>query len=204
MAIADDTHAAYERNAAQFDRVRNKSLLERPWLERFCAGLPRGGKVLDVGCGGGEPIARYLIGQGFVLTGVDFAQPFLDLAASRFPAAEWIAQDMRSLSLGRQFDGVIAWHSFFHLTPDEQRRALPLLAAHAAPGGALMMTVGPEAGETTGSVAEETVYHASLSEAEYRRLFDGVGMSVTAFAPNDQRCGGATVLTARKREAGLK
>ena len=203
MTTADHTHAVYDRNAAQFDRARNKDLMERPWLERFCAGLPRGGTVLDVGCGGGEPLAGYFIEQGFALTGVDFAQPLLDLAASRFPAAEWVAQDMRSLSLERQFDGVIAWHSFFHLTPGEQRRALPLLAEHVAPGGALMMTVGPEPGETTGCVAEETVYHASLSEAEYRRLFNGAGMSVTAFARNDQSCGGATVLTAKKSQASV-
>lgn len=200
MASADKTHAVYVRNAAQFDEARGKTLFERSWLERFCAGLPEGGRVLDVGCGAGEPIARYFIEQGYAVTGVDFAAPLLDMAASRFPSAEWVAQDMRRLALGRGFDGVLAWHSLFHLTPDEQVRTLPLLADHVTRGGVLMITVGPQAGERTGHVAGEAVYHASLAEDDYRRLLDGAEMDVVAFVRNDESCGGATVLLATRRE----
>ena len=204
MAVADNTHAVYARNAAQFDEARGKTLFERPWLERFCAGLPRGGAVLDVGCGAGEPIARYFIEQGYAVTGVDFAEPLLEMArarfpSARFPSADWVVQDMRRLDLGRQYDGVIAWHSYFHLTPDEQTLTLPLLAGHAAPGGVLMITVGPQAGERTGRVAGEPVYHASLAEDDYRRLLDDAGMDVVDFVRNDESCGGATILLAMKR-----
>ena len=205
MTAAEKTHTVYVRNAAQFDEARGKTLFERPWLERFCAGLPGGGRVLDVGCGAGEPIARYFIEQGYAVTGVDFAEPLLEMArarfpSARFPSAEWSVQDMRRLDLGRQYDGVVAWHSFFHLTPDEQVRTLPLLADHVAPGGVLMITVGPQAGERMGHVAGEPVYHASLSEDDYRRLLDEADMDVAAFVRNDESCGGATVLLATKRE----
>ena len=204
MTLADNTHAVYARNAAQFDAARGKTLFERPWLERFCAGLPRGGAVVDVGCGAGEPIAQYFIEQGYVVTGVDFAEPLLEIArarfpSARFPSADWVVQDMRRLDLGRQYDGVVAWHSYFHLTPDEQVRTLPLLADHVAPGGCLMITVGHEAGEVTGQVAGEPVYHASLAEDDYRRLLDEAGMDIVEFVRNDESCGGATILLATKR-----
>lgn len=202
MTSAEEVHKVYSRKAADYDRARSKSLFERAWLERFCACLPDGGGVLDVGCGAGEPIARHLIEQGYAVTGADFAGPLVDMAAARFPSAEWVCADMRRLDLGREFDGLIAWHSFFHLTPDEQRQTLPVLADHVAPGGVLMMTVGPEAGETVGHVAGNAVYHASLSEEDYTRLLDEAGMDVAAFVRNDEACGGATILMAKKRAPG--
>ena len=43
---------------------------------------------------------------------------------------------MRSLHLSRQFDGVHAWDSFFHVTPDDQRRMLHFCPARRAKAAA--------------------------------------------------------------------
>ena len=42
-----------------------RDLRKKAELDRFSDLLPKSAKVLDVGCGAGEPIARYLIGKGF-------------------------------------------------------------------------------------------------------------------------------------------
>jgi hypothetical protein len=39
--------------------------------------------------------------------------------------------DMRTLALGQQFDALLAWDSFFHLTRDAQRAMFARFAAHA-------------------------------------------------------------------------
>ena len=124
----------------------------------------------------------------------------LSIARTRWPNGDWRAADMRVLDLGEQFDGIIAWNSFFHLTADEQRDCLPKLAHHLAPGGHLLVTVGPEAGETTGTVAGETVYHASLSPAEYASRLEENHLILTAFFAEDPGCQNHTVLMARKRK----
>ena len=41
-----------------------KGSRKRGWLDRFSDLLPKRAKVLDIGCGAGEPIAQYLISQG--------------------------------------------------------------------------------------------------------------------------------------------
>ena len=41
---------------------------ESAWLDRFSALLRQGSSVLDIGCGSGEPVVRYLIEQGFAET----------------------------------------------------------------------------------------------------------------------------------------
>jgi hypothetical protein len=45
----------------------------------------------------------------------------IDRCRARIPDSAWIVADMRELDLGRHFDGILAWDSFFHLDMDEQR-----------------------------------------------------------------------------------
>ncbi len=192
----DSNRSVYERNAAGWDRHRARTLFERAWLERFCAFLPAGESVLDLGCGAGEPIAQFLIDRGYNVCGVDFAEPMLEIARGRFPQARWVNADMRQLDLAEQFAGIVGWDSFFHLTQDEQRAILPRLARHLRPAGALLLTVGPSEGEVTGTVEGETVYHASLSRAEYERLLGAAGLAIADFVAEDPTCGFHSVLLA--------
>jgi SAM-dependent methyltransferase len=197
--LPEATRDVYRRRAAEWDSTRSRALFEKPWLDRLLEGLPPDSAVLDLGCGAGEPIAAYLLGRGMQVTGVDSAGEMLAIARTRFPSAQWLAGDMRRLDLGRQFEAVVAWDSFFHLTPDEQRAVLPRLAAHLKPGGRLLLTVGPAAGEPVGSVAGEPVYHASLSPDAYADALAACAMPMVAFVPEDPACAGHTVLLARKR-----
>jgi hypothetical protein len=104
---------------------------------------------------------------------------------------------MRALALGRRFDAMLAWHSFFHLGVDDQRAMFPVFAAHASPGATLMFTTGAAAGVAIGEWAGEPLYHASLDPDEYARLLAEYGFLVVAHAADDATCGGATVWLAR-------
>lgn len=194
----DSTQAVYERQAAAYDAKRSRALFEARWLARFAAGLPEGGRVLDLGCGAGEPIARWFIAEGFNVTGVDFAVPMLDIARQRWPDGDWRQADMRHLDLDETFDGIVAWDSFFHLRPDEQRICIAHMARHLTPGGSLLMTVGPEAGEVSGTVGDEVVYHASLSPAGYASCLEENGLRLTGFLAEDPETDKHSVLMARK------
>ena len=192
------TRDVYNRQAQAFDADRSRGLFEKAWLQRFVQGLPEGAHVLDLGCGAGEPIAAWLIDQGFRVTGTDFAADLLALAQKRWPDGDWRLADMRDFDLSEQFDGIIGWNSFFHLTPQEQRHCLPRLARSLVPGGALMLTVGTFEGAVTGRVGAELVYHASLSLAEYATLLEAHGLHLRAYVAEDETCNGHSVLLARR------
>jgi SAM-dependent methyltransferase len=193
----ESLRSVYERNAEAFDRHRGRRLIERAWLDRFLALIPPGEPVLDLGCGAGEPIARYIIEAGRELWGVDFAEPMLAIARERFPQARWVHADMRDLDLGRSFGGIVGWDSFFHLTRDEQRAVIPILAQHLLPGGALLLTVGPRDGEVMGTVEGEDVYRASLSPQEYEQRLGEDGLHLVDFAAEDPTCDYRSVLLAK-------
>ena len=177
---------------------------ERAWIERFADVLGPGATVLDVGCGSGEPIARYLADRGHCVTGIDSSPEMIALFRTNLPNAAGEAAyvaDMRSLSLGRRFDGLIAWNSFFHLAPDDQRLMFPIFRDHAKPGAPLLFTSGPAAGEAIGALEGEPLYHASLAPEEYRLLLGRAGFDVLAHVSEDPDCGGHTVWLARARSS---
>ena len=192
------TRQVYQTHAGQFDRDRNKSLFEKTCIDRFLETLPVGGSILDLGCGSGEPIAAYLIARGFNLTGIDYAPAMIELARSRFSDHQWHVQDMRRVQLTGLYNGVLSWNGFFHLNKDEQRSALPKLCERVARDGSIMLTVGPKESEVTGTVAGQTVYHASLGEAEYRALLTKSGFAQIQFSAEDPACDRHSILVARR------
>ena len=102
------------------ERIRPGGFYARSWIERLIRPLPSNGSILDLGCGAGEPIARFLVDQGFSVTGIDAAQSQIGLAQTRFPRQRWIKADMRTVALDEQFDAVIAWNSLTWLTHADQ------------------------------------------------------------------------------------
>jgi SAM-dependent methyltransferase len=201
MAEADPEGiaAVYQAAAEGFDRRRSRALFEREWLERFLAVVPEGAPVLDLGCGAGEPIARFLIERGHPVTGVDAAPAMLAIARWRWPGGQWIEADMRGLDLGRTFGGIVAWDSFFHLKAEDQRAMVPVFARHLSPGGAHLFTSGPDAGEAAGAVEGMPVYHASLSPAGYAACLEANGMIARAFVAEDPGCDRHSVWLAVRR-----
>lgn len=196
---ADAVVGTYRRHFRAFDRTRSRNLFEKIWLDRFLETMSSHPSVLDIGCGMGEPIARYLIEQGCLVTGIDSSPGMLSLCRERFANHEWIEADMRQLDLGRRFEGVIAFDSFFFLTQAQQRAMFSVFAAHAAPDAVLLFTSGPEAGERYGEFEGEPLHHASLSPAEYRTLLDRNGFDVVRFVAEDSDCAGHSVWLARRR-----
>jgi trans-aconitate methyltransferase len=192
----------YERHALSWDADRRAAAwIDKPFIERFLGLLPRGAAVLDLGCGGGSPVALHMAAQGFRVTGVDSSAALISLCRTRMPDQEWIVGDMRSLALGRQFDGLLAWDSFFHLSHEHQRTMFAIFAAHAAPAATLMFNAGFAHGEAVGSYRGDPLYHASLDASEYEALLADCGFDLVEHSINDPAKGGRIFWLARALRA---
>ncbi len=191
----------YERHAHTWAQARleESTLYERGWLDRFCALIPDSHSILDLGCGPGEPLATYLSRSGYALTAIDSSPAMISMFQQRLPSQQALVADMRTLSLGQTFHGILAWDSFFHLDHEAQRRMFPIFREHAAPHAPLMFTSGPAHGEVTGQLGGDPLYHSSLDPTEYRKLLDDHGFATIAHVPADPTCGGRTVWLAQLR-----
>jgi SAM-dependent methyltransferase len=192
-----DVWRTYEHCYREYDQERSRSLMERPYLEELTARL-ESHTVLDLGCGMGEPIAKYFIDAGCKVTGVDASSVMIGLCRERYPEAEWIVEDMRRLSLAREFGAVIAWDSFFHLAQDEQRAMFSIFASHVQPRGLLLFTSGPRAGVAVGQFHGWPLFHSSLDPSEYRELLRNSGFVLLQYRPEDPNSGGHTVWLAKR------
>lgn len=190
----------YERHAHAWDADRRRSVWnDKSWHDRFVAALPTGASVLDLGCGSGAPVALNMAACGLTVTGIDASPSLISLCCERMPSHRWIVGDMRSPPIRERFDGVLAWDSFFHLMPSDQRLMFRVFAEYGGRRSVLMFNAGPAHGEAIGSYRGEPLYHASLDPVEYERLLDGIGFDIVAHAVEDREAGGRTVWLARSR-----
>jgi 2-polyprenyl-3-methyl-5-hydroxy-6-metoxy-1,4-benzoquinol methylase len=193
----DKVYECYEKIVDWFDDARTKTLMESEYLNLIVNSVSAGGSVLDLGCGTGEPLAQFFIDKGFRVTGVDGSKKMIELCKKRFPSEQWIVADMRDINL-QQFDVILAWHSFFHLDKESQRRMFKIFEAHLKPNGVLAFTSGDEEGEVWGNNGGQELYHASLSTDEYEKLLKAAAFKVLIHKIQDPQCGEATVWVAQK------
>ena len=115
-----------------------------------------------------------------------------------------MVSDMRALALGKRFQGILAWDSYFFLKPDDQQGMFNVFTAHADESAVLMFNTGPVCGEAIGSYYQgESLYHASLDTAVYERLLHQHGFDVVAHAVEDPQADERTVWLARRAASAL-
>lgn len=189
----NNVYKVYEKIANWMDENRSRTLFEKPYLDKVISYLKPGAKILDLGCGTGEPIGKYFLDAGFSVTGLDGSSKMLEIAKARCPNIKFILADMRTFHLNEKFDCIIAWHSFFHLPKADQRKMFEKFSAHLNNHGVLLFTSGPQEGEVWSDNGGEFLYHASLSPEEYKKVLDQNGFKVIDHKISDPKCGGATV-----------
>lgn len=111
-------------------------------LEEMSRNLTSRAVVLDLGCGAGIPVTRWVAGRGYVVTGVDVSARQLDLARKYVPEATFIKADMMDLTFGPEmFDAVVAFHSIIHVPREEHPALLASIYSWLKPGGILLATL---------------------------------------------------------------
>ena len=203
--LAENIIQIYKKHGRAWAELRGDFLYEKAWLDRFLSIIPKHSNILDLGCGSGTPIARYLIENGCSIVGVDTSNTMLEMAKHNFPEHSWIQADMREVELefklDQKFQGILAWDSFFHLTQKDQRKMFEQFSKFAEHGTALMFTSGPEHGEVAGDLFGDALYHASLSADEYCELLNQYGFEVVKMIAEDIECAGHTVWLVRQNRA---
>ena len=198
QSLADNIIEIYKKHACAWIQLRGEYLYEQLWLDDFLSLIPQSSRILDLGCGSAKPIAAYFIAQDYAVTGVDSSDVMIAMARQNFPEQNWIEADMRTVVLTQKMQGILAWDSFFHLTPADQRQMFAQFSKFAESGTVLMFTSGPSEGEAIGDMFGDALYPASLSPQEYRILLEQYGFDVLKMVAEDAECAGHTVWLAQK------
>lgn len=157
------------------------STVRQNWLRRLIDALPAtGGRVLDLGCGAGVPVARDLVLLGHVVVGVDGSPQQIVRARQNVPQATFVEADMCNVTFdANSFDAVGAFYSITHIPPVQQGPLLVRIAGWLKPGGMLVASFGAgTAGEWTGEWLGTTMFFGHVGEAETIRLLTDAGLLI--------------------------
>ena len=110
-------------------------------LDEVLSSLPKGAKVLDVGCGTGEHL-HHAVERGFAAFGVEPAPAMLKVARANVPAAKVEQAVATELPFGdAQFDLVIMVEVLRYLDRADTEKALAEARRVLKPGGQLFVTL---------------------------------------------------------------
>lgn len=135
-----------EHNRQSYDQIADTWHQEREWyiekdsIDQAIKYIRPGGKILDVGCGSGKPIAEYLLTQGFDVYGVDISERQLHYAQQMIPKEKLWLGDIRTLPIFLKFDAIICWSVLFHIHADEHAIVLKKLNEFLNEAGILLIT----------------------------------------------------------------
>lgn len=139
--MQQDLDQIYDTFAADYDKNRGLFDLSKildGFFERL--GHPHG-RMLDLGCGAGEPCVRYFIDRNWDTTGVDFSVQMLQLARQYVPQMTQVHGDMRAVEFAPgSFNAVTAIYSLFHVPHIEHGALFRKIHTWLEPGGLFLFT----------------------------------------------------------------
>lgn len=165
----------YDDVADVYEETRSPSGEERKALTSFLAGLSPESRVLDAGCGGGEPVLQQLLRASQQAIGMDFSAQQLTKALSNAPDARLLRGDMSRIPVAEDtVDAVLAYHSLIHVPAHEHQTVVEEFARVLRPGGQLLVSEGPEEWQGTNpdwlDTGAEMQWYIAGAEATRRQL----------------------------------
>ena len=176
--IYDGFAETYEENRGLFDMTEVFDSFYR------CLNVEKG-KLLDLGCGAGEPFARLFVDRGWTVIGVDFSKRMLELASKYVPEMQTIHADMRQVKFEPgQFDAITATYSLFHITSNDHADLLNKFYHWLCPNGKALFTYATK--EYTGNVEfdgykqfiGQDLYYSHTSPEKLYTVLKEIGFSI--------------------------
>lgn len=137
--IGQINRQAYDKISEDYQEAYFKNPLLTKAFDGWLVQLPKGGRVLDAGCGHGDPVITRLLEKGFQVTGSDFSPAMLRRASERFPQVEFIQQVTTEITTQSTFDGICSFNSVVYLDLIDLLNSIRRLHAALKPGGLLFL-----------------------------------------------------------------
>jgi SAM-dependent methyltransferase len=173
--------AGYDDVADAYLERFGVSAVRRKWLGRLTDRLPSArGRVLDLGCGAGIPVARDLAALGHSVIGVDGSAEQIVRARRNVPEAVFIKADMCKITFeAGSFHAVGAFYSITHLPATQQGPLIDSISKWLTRDGVLVASFGTGgADEWTCEWLGTTMFFGHADEAETLRRLADAGLRV--------------------------
>lgn len=170
--------AGYDQIAPRYAEERDQAS-SVPYLKTLNRRLATDSLVLDLGCGAGCPIDRWLTDRGHRVIGLDISDAMIALARRNVPEADYRVRDMSTLADSEySVDAVVCFFAMFHIDRRHHRAFLSRIRSYLPPGGLMLITTGSSAWEGEEDFLGVPMAWSHFDRAENRRLIADSGFAV--------------------------
>ena len=148
-------------------------------MKEFAALLSENAKVLDVGCGAGVPVDKFLVELGFDVTGIDFSKNMLRLAKTSVPKARFFRKDMTRLDFEENsFDGLTAFYSIIHVPREKHFSLFQSFHRMLKPEGIMLVCMGADEWEAFGEYQGVEMFWSQYAPEKSLQLVKDAGFQI--------------------------
>lgn len=168
----------YDQIAARYTESRDQGS-SVPYMEMLHHRLAANSLVLDLGCGAGLPVDRWLTDKGHRVIGLDLSPEMLVLARKNVPQAHYELRDLVDLKAGEYTaDAVVSFFAMFHIDRSLHRQFLGCVRSYLPPGGLLLITTGRSEWEGEEDFMGTQMAFSHFDRAANRALIKDAGFAI--------------------------
>ncbi len=175
-SIVRDT---YNKVAKKYSETRGAFQNDKE-LAELVSLVRRDGTVLDLGCGSGIPVDRYLVDAGLDVIGIDISNAQLELARVNVPQATFVLHDIAELKMGEySVDAVVSFYAIFHVPRELQPKLFKNINSFLPVGGPLLVTMATTDWEGVDEdFFGEQMYESHYAPEQNRKMIESAGFTI--------------------------
>jgi cyclopropane fatty-acyl-phospholipid synthase-like methyltransferase len=194
----DMVRKGYDRIAQKYMGVRDQYVNNR-YLLNFNSRLKPGSLVLDLGCGAGKPIDRFLVNRGHKIIGVDISRKQIKLAKRNVPEARYVVKDISSLRKEEyRVDAVISFYTILHISRETHQELFYIINSFLPEGGLILVTMGSSEWEGIQDFYGVEMYWSHYGPEKNREIIEKAGFEIILDEIDASRIDKHQVIMAKK------
>lgn len=136
--VKEGYNKAAENYSAERDSFQNQK-----YLEKLIEYLSTGSTILDLGCGSGIPVDKYLTEHNYKVLGIDISEKQIELAKKNLPEQFFEVKDMSELQETEyQADAVVSFYAIFHMPKEQHEELFKKINTFLPENGLILVTMG--------------------------------------------------------------
>jgi cyclopropane fatty-acyl-phospholipid synthase-like methyltransferase len=174
----DIVRKGYDIIAQRYMGARDQFVNNR-YLLNFNSRLKPGSSILDLGCGSGKPIDRFLVNRGHKVIGVDISKKQIKLAKRNVPEARYVVKDISSLHKEEyNVDAVISFYTILHISRDNHQELFYIINSFLPEGGLILVTMASSEWEGIEDFYGVEMYWSHYGPEKNREIIERAGFEV--------------------------
>lgn len=189
-----------------YNKIANKYLSTRSqfkdfkYLKKLNSLLKPNSTILDIGCGSGKPIDKFLTDKGHKIIGIDISQKQIELARKNIPKGKFEVKDLTDLeSREYRVDAVVSFYTIFHISRKKHQKLFGVINSFLPKNGLILVSMGASDWEGIENFHGTKMYWSHYGPEKNKKMVKNAGFDIISDEIDTSGGERHQIILARKR-----